>query len=232
MLKTNLGVFAVTAVLILFNFISIYVYNLEYFDETNCVVVLLLFIVFLYNKCYINFKLCLAFVLALLANISLIYYENFVFSLLTNIFKLLFYIVLMWHVIPLQKSVKTTRLDWFSYIFVSLLGCGVIKVLISSIEQNLESGLNMLFYIHGLFLICIMVIAFRYNSTGFKGAKYFALLLVLFAFSDIFSSFGYYLGYDNLSYFERFFYTMGLCFTILYSKKYIQKSVTNYNSAI
>ncbi|MEY8869157.1 hypothetical protein AB9K24_06590 [Meridianimaribacter flavus] len=232
MLKTNLGVFIATIILILFNFLSIYKFGLKYFDETNCVVVFLLFVVFLYNKCYLNFKLCLAFILALLANISLIYYENIVFSFLVNIFKLLFYVVLMWHVIPLQRNVKITRLDWLSYIFVSFLGFGIIKLLIDSIEQNLEAGLSLLFYIHGLCLMIVLIIAFRYNSTDFKGAKYFAFLLALFLFSDIFSSFGYYLGYDNLSYFERFFYTMGLCFTIIYSKKYIAKSVNEKDRVI
>jgi len=68
----------------------------------------------------------------------------------------------------------------------------------------------------------MIIVSFRFITTVFKGGKHFTLLVIFMFFSDIFSSFGYYLRYINFSYLARFLYTIGLCWVIYYTKFYIK----------
>lgn len=137
------------------------------------------------------------------------------------------YLLLILHLLPLLKNLKTDRLQKGIFLVILVLNLFMLYTLADMEGGKIQdfSQLLMLF-LRGLTIIGLGVLAFSYSNRYSNTSSIFFFLAVLgFVLSDIFAFITFYLEVREFTYADRFCYIMGLSFLAKYMTVYSREDL-------
>jgi hypothetical protein len=151
---------------------------------------------------YYNKRGLLLFVLLLLSDALLIFYEVPVFNALIFLVRIASYLALVWIVLNKLRNLRTNLFQKVSFAFAVLLNIFLLYSLVEMVpDGDYNYFFDFLFYLYGLSVIICVTAAVSYSNRYANRPSIFFLLAVLgLAFSDL----TYFIGF-NLSFHEFFF---------------------------
>lgn len=154
----------------------------------------------------------LAFLLLMLSDILLFFYENIMLNMLTFILRSAAYFALVFTVVPELKNLRTSLFQ--KIIFVSALGLNMymLFVLVDMVPKEFAyPHLDLLFYLYGIAMIVMVIASISYSNRYASRTSFFYTSATLcLVFADISSFIAYYLEFQHFYFADRFFYILGL----------------------
>ncbi|WP_452599928.1 hypothetical protein [Pontimicrobium sp. MEBiC01747] len=205
-------------VLVIYNCVGIYSFNLEYTRVIKLISTLVLFIVFLLFKGYKKRNFLVAYICFVMADGFMLFYEEFFFDKLTLLMIGLAYISISIYVYP-----KINFLSLNKYVILVLLFLVIINLylyfeilnLINIAHKNILQ--NIVMVVFGISVVTMGLFAsiynYKYNSIQ---SVYYILFVFMLILSMIFNAIAYYGGVKIFFYLNRSFHVLALSTMLLY----------------
>lgn len=155
------------------------------------------------------------------SSIATVWYEINSLAVLSMIFNLLSFLVLIFALLPKVDLKKMKGLFLIGFVLMALINSYLIYSLIKSIQGFSLSSLHFGFIV--LSTIALLLTAFLvllYNHTySTKGSLYFSLFVFSIVFSEVFRALGYYnLAFGDIDvYIARILLILAMCILVQYS---------------
>ena len=202
---------ATTAILLGANLYIIFAYDLELSRWARLISTSVFFFLLVWRRSFSK-RMLFAFLLLMVSDLGLFYYEYPPVNAITFLMRISAYILLVLVVAPELKGLKTNLFQKILFAIVFVLNLAMLYMLVGMVpEQYLYPGLNNLFYAYGISMIMMVIAAISYsNRYSDKTSFYFTAATLCLVFSDITSFIAYYLKFYEFYFPDRFFYILGI----------------------
>lgn len=152
------------------------------------------------------------FILLVLSDVMLFYYENHLVNTATFIVRIIAYVGIITLVFPELKNIRTNVLQKFFFIGIFGVNLGMLLLLVEMIPDKYRYPmLDSLFYCYGISMMILISVAVTYNNRfSDKRSIFYAAAAICLVFSDITSFIAYYLEFEEFYVPDRVFYLLGL----------------------
>jgi len=205
-------------VLVIYNCVGIYSFNLEYTRVIKLISTIVLFVVYLIFKGYKKKNFLFAFICFIMADIFMLQYEELLFEKLTLFMIGLAYLSISIYVYPKIKFLSISKWGLFILLFLIIINLYLyfeILDLINTTSKTIFQGIVMIVF--GISVIVMGLFAsiynFKHNSVQ---SVYFILFVFIFILGMIFNAIAYYGKIEAFFYLNRSFYVIALSTMLLY----------------
>lgn len=219
MKKLSLKLFLLLALLIiLLNLIFSLFNDLQLLRIVRLITTVLFLLFFIYLKLHKSLMFTLTFLLLLLSDIGILYYENKWLCYLRFVAFIIIHILLSYHIFNrfYFKKIKPIVVVAFLVFFVSCIFL-VVK-LKSVIDFNVFGEIHeYLYYVYTITITALIFLSTIYSlvNNTIRSDIFFAMI-VSFLISDILLMVGYYLDFFLILQIERFFQVMAMTMLLYY----------------
>lgn len=171
----------------------------------------LIFILLLLQNSYSK-KVLSIFILFLISDVFMFFYENIFFNALTFLVKISAYTLLTFVVVPELKKIKTNLFQKILFMAILGLNLAMLVTLVEMVpEKFIYPYLDILFFAYGMAMMAMVITAISYSNRYASNPSFYYTAAALFVvFSDITSFIAYYLEFYEFFYADRIFYVLSL----------------------
>lgn len=164
-------------------------------------------------------KFLSAFVLIIISDLLMFYYEDQIASMATFIVRILAYILLVLAVVPELKNLKTNLFQKVVFVLVFSLNLFMLILLVDMVPEKFKYPFqDILFYAYGIAMISLVIASISYsNRYSNKTSFFFTAATLCLVFSDITSFIAYYLEFYDFYFADRLFYILGMAGLVKFS---------------
>ncbi len=157
-------------------------------------------------------KMMSVFILFIIADVLLFYYEYAWVNTFTFLARISAYTLLVLAVIPELKKLKTNLFQKIIFVLVFGLNLAMLFILLDMVPEKFAYPyLDSLFFIYGIVMIAMVIASISYsNRYANKTSFFFTAATLCLVFSDITSFIAYYLEFNEFYFPDRFFYLLGI----------------------
>lgn len=205
-------------VLVIYNGVGVYSFNLEYTRIIKLISTSTLFVVYILFKGYKKKNFLFAFICFIMADVFMLQYETLLFEKLTLLMTGLAYLSISFYVYPKIKFLRLNKYVILVFLFLIIINLYLyseILNLINVTSKNIFQSIVMIVF--GISVIVMGLFAsiynFKYSSIQ---SVYFILFVFMFLLGMIFNAIAYYGDLKAFFYINRTFYVAGLSTMVLY----------------
>ncbi len=200
-----------TLVLLFVNCYVIYDFDQDASRWARLISTSIFFAILLLQNSYSR-KMMSVFILFIIADLLLFYYEYSWVNTFTFLTRISAYIILVFAVVPELKKLKTNLFQKIIFVLVFGLNLAMLFVLLDMVPEKFSYPfLDGLFFVYGIAMIAMVIASISYsNRYANKTSFYYTAATLCLVFSDITSFIAYYLEFSEFYFADRFFYILGI----------------------
>ena len=201
----------ITLVLLLVNCFVIFNFDQDASRWARLISTGIFFIMLIWQGSFSN-KMLSAFLLFIISDLLLFYYENSIANTATFLMRISAYILLVLVVVPELKGLKSSMFQKIIFFGVFILNLGMLFMLVDMVPAKFGYPfLNVLFYAYGISMITLVIAAISYSNRYSNSISfYYTAATLCLVFSDITSFIAYYLEFYEFYFPDRIFYILGV----------------------
>lgn len=207
-----------TGILITANFLAIYHLDpvTERWFRFGATTIFFLIFIFRYFK---NYHLLAIFLLLVICDGLLVYYEIPLIKNIVYTVRILAYINIIRLVIPKLSKLKFSLVTILIGGFIAAIDLYVLHEMAESLPSNDQNLIFLtLFYLLGILSLAIAAVSLSYlNRYANRKGFYLVIVSLGFVLSDIFYYNAYYLGFNEFFYLDRLVNIMGVAFLLAFA---------------
>lgn len=209
---------AVTLIMLALNSFVLYEYDQDLSRWARLISTGIFLLLLLWQNSY-DRRLLNAFIMLLISDLLLFYYEYSLGNAAAFLARITAYISIVLVVTPELKKLKANRFQKFIFVAVFSLNLGMLVSLVDMVPEKFKYPfLDLLFYTYGMAMISMVIAAISYsNRYSDHTSFYFTAATLFLVFSDITSFIGYYLEFSEFYFPDRIFYIIGIAGLVKFS---------------
>ncbi|MCG9972942.1 hypothetical protein [Christiangramia crocea] len=208
----------VTPMLLVLNCYIIYEYDQDISRWARVLSTAVFFLILLWQNSRSK-RFLSAFVLLLISDLLLFYYEFVLGNAAAFIARISAYVLLVLMISPELRQLRTNLFQKFIFVVVLGLNLAMLIMLVGMVPLKFKYPfLDMLFYAYGMSMISMVIAAISYsNRYSNRTSFFFTAATLCLVFSDITSFIAYYLEFSEFYFPDRIFYIMGIAGLVKFS---------------